>query len=152
KDSNWEVKVIITEIDVDQMKLNGIMKARSEIKNQELITTSWKGEIIDFDHHFLYTHGKWANDRIEKEFWSKTKAFDGYKDQLDSVEDYQAFQDRIHQDFVLMRWKETHFVNCEADQSGLSIQGFYFVCQSKSNGSIEGLSLKRKQKLIIQSL
>lgn len=135
--SNWEVKVIITEINLNQMKLKGIMEAKSEVENQEIVLTSWKGEIIDFDHHFLFTNGQWANEKIEKEFWSKTKAFVGFKDQLDQVEYHQTFQDRIHQDFVLMRWKETHFVNCEPDQSGLSIQGFYFVCQSKSNGLIE---------------
>ncbi|XVE76400.1 hypothetical protein DITRI_Ditri12bG0169700 [Diplodiscus trichospermus] len=39
--------------------------------------------------------------------------------------------------YIFMRWKEQYFVNVRTD-SGLTIAGFYYVCFSCSDGSING--------------
>lgn len=36
-----------------------------------------------------------------------------------------------------MRWKEKKFVNV-GDDCGLTIAGFYYICLSRQDGSIEG--------------
>ncbi|WMV52266.1 hypothetical protein MTR67_045651 [Solanum verrucosum] len=39
--------------------------------------------------------------------------------------------------YIFMRWKEQYFVNVGTD-CGLTIAGFYYVCFSSSDGSING--------------
>ena len=41
--------------------------------------------------------------------------------------------------YVLMRWQERSFVNCEPKESKLTISGFYVVALSRRDGSIEGM-------------
>ncbi|KAA1090788.1 hypothetical protein PGT21_013845 [Puccinia graminis f. sp. tritici] len=72
-------------------------------------------------------------------YWSKTKAFLGLNPDsiLDKLDNDPGFIHALDSRFILMRWKETNFVNCEPTQSGLSIQGFYYVCLEKLTGSVE---------------
>jgi hypothetical protein len=39
--------------------------------------------------------------------------------------------------YMFMRWKEKFFVNVGTD-CGLTIAGFYYVCFSRSDGSVHG--------------
>lgn len=39
--------------------------------------------------------------------------------------------------YIFMRWKEKFFVNVSAD-CGLTIAGFYYICYSRADGSIQG--------------
>ncbi|POW01129.1 hypothetical protein PSHT_12716 [Puccinia striiformis] len=78
-----------------------------------------------------------SNDLI---YWSKTKAFIHFKsidNIFDTLSNDADFVENLNDQFVLMRWKETNFVNCDSTQSGLSIQGFYYVCLEKRTGIIE---------------
>ncbi|WAQ83297.1 hypothetical protein PtA15_3A666 [Puccinia triticina] len=72
-------------------------------------------------------------------YWSKTKAFFAINPDsiFDILQNDPAFIDALDSRFILMRWKETNFVNCEPTQSGLSIQGFYYVCLEKQTGLVE---------------
>jgi hypothetical protein len=47
------------------------------------------------------------------------------------------FGSYIHIEIVLQRWKEKFFVNVGAE-CGLTIAGFYYVCFSRSDGSVHG--------------
>ncbi|CAG8770076.1 17135_t:CDS:2, partial [Acaulospora morrowiae] len=42
------------------------------------------------------------------------------------------------QKYIFMRWKEHYFVNVTAQESGLTIAGFYYICIRRSDGAIEG--------------
>ncbi|PLW35931.1 hypothetical protein PCASD_12699 [Puccinia coronata f. sp. avenae] len=91
-------------------------------------------------HHFqqISTFGS-TSHLNDLRYWSKTKAFLGLDPNsiFQTLENDPIFLDALDSQFILMRWKETNFVNCEPTQSGLSIQGFYYVCLEKLTGLVE---------------
>jgi len=89
-------------------------------------------------HHLNTTFGL-TSHLNDLRYWSKTKAFLGIPPDsiFQTLENDPAFLDALDSQFVLMRWKETNFVNCQPAQSGLSIQGFYYVCLEKLTGLVE---------------
>ncbi|KAG0150209.1 hypothetical protein CROQUDRAFT_38586 [Cronartium quercuum f. sp. fusiforme G11] len=100
------------------------------------VITAFTGQLIDIKSGGLWTTG--ASRAIEEEYWSRTEAFGSVLAQdLGELILKPEVVERVDQEFVLMKWKETNFVNCEPEESGLSIQGFYFVCLQRSTGSIE---------------
>lgn len=42
-------------------------------------------------------------------------------------------------DYLLMRWKERDFIDCDALTSGLTISGFYYICLNRNNGHLTGV-------------
>ncbi|OZJ03440.1 hypothetical protein BZG36_03190 [Bifiguratus adelaidae] len=48
------------------------------------------------------------------------------------------FSDWLKRNYILMRWKEKCFVNVSAQESGLTIAGFYYVCLRLRDGALEG--------------
>ncbi|KAI7827761.1 vacuolar import and degradation protein-domain-containing protein [Kickxella alabastrina] len=45
---------------------------------------------------------------------------------------------RILEDYLFMRWKESTFINVGPSETGLTIEGFYYICMDRITGAIEG--------------
>ncbi|KAK9710065.1 hypothetical protein K7432_008650 [Basidiobolus ranarum] len=135
----WEVKVTINAVNHKNGTIVGLMEALNVPATTATVLTYWDGEIIDFTNHGLWTD-KWQADRgTDLQHWRMFKAFKG----IDSADislgaDSVNFLEDIHREYVFMRWKERFFVNVSAQDSGLTIAGFYYVCLRRSDGLIEG--------------
>lgn len=81
------------------------------------------------------------------EYWSKTEAFQSYGPGAEKEICRIAREGTWHKDgsrrrdvgdWVLMRWKERDFIDCDASTSGLTISGFYYVCLNRKSGALSG--------------
>ncbi|CAK9178831.1 unnamed protein product, partial [Ilex paraguariensis] len=99
------------------------------------VVTFWEGEIVDTKNHTFFT-GKWeAKPEDDIRHWTK---FPSFSPLLSKVEvDGGRYLDLSNYPCIFMRWKEQYFVNVGTD-CGLTIAGFYYVCFSCSDGSING--------------
>ncbi|ORX83557.1 hypothetical protein K493DRAFT_320244, partial [Basidiobolus meristosporus CBS 931.73] len=128
----WEVKVV-------QRHHRGLMEALNVPATTATVLTYWDGEIVDFTNHNLWTDKWQANRDIDLQHWRMFKAFKGI-DSTDITLGANSVNSlaEIHRKYVFMRWKERFFVNVSAQDSGLTIAGFYYVCLRRSDGLIEG--------------
>ncbi|XP_065018811.1 uncharacterized protein LOC135680561 isoform X2 [Musa acuminata AAA Group] len=114
KDEAWKVNVRIQGIDLDNGYLCGTMEALNVPLADTPVVTFWEGELVDGNNFTFFTR-KWeATPEDDIRHWSKFPSF-----------------------APLLRWKEQYFVNVGID-CGLTIAGFYYVCFSCSDGSING--------------
>ncbi|KAB5519911.1 hypothetical protein DKX38_024230 [Salix brachista] len=99
------------------------------------VVTFWEGEIVDGKNYTFYT-GKWeALSEDDIRHWTKFPSFQPFLEQV-KVDGGKSL-DLINYPYIFMRWKEQYFVNVGTD-CGLTIAGFYYVCFSCTDGSING--------------
>ncbi|KAI9295981.1 hypothetical protein K502DRAFT_324030 [Neoconidiobolus thromboides FSU 785] len=148
---HWEVKVVINKfnkykiinifidkainsVDHNTGAVVGLMEALNTPVTSSTVVTYWEGEVIDFVNYDFWTR-KWGADKeTDIKHWKKLYAFKELR---------QAFKDKetcskILDKYIFMRWKEKCFVNILAQESGLTIAGFYYICIRRSDGFIEG--------------
>ncbi|KAL0451125.1 UNVERIFIED_CONTAM: hypothetical protein Slati_1668900 [Sesamum latifolium] len=135
KDEAWRVNVRIQGCDLDHGYLCGTMEALNVPMADTPVVTFWEGEIVDTKNYTFFT-GKWgatAEDDIKH--WTKFPSFSPLLSQVEV--DGGKSLDLSNYPYIFMRWKEQYFVNVGTD-CGLTIAGFYYVCFSCSDGSING--------------
>ncbi|RVW33757.1 Glucose-induced degradation protein 4-like [Vitis vinifera] len=110
KDEAWRVNVRIQGCDLDHGYLCGTMEA---------LMFQWQ------------THQ--PEDDIRH--WTKFPSFSPLVGQVEA--DGGKSLDLSNYQYIFMRWKEQYFVNVGTD-CGLTIAGFYYVCFSCNDGSING--------------
>ncbi|KAK6525445.1 hypothetical protein TWF694_005581 [Orbilia ellipsospora] len=145
-EEHWNVTVVIQEVDHVRNRISGSMRAYDVPDSQSAtgtssINTFWEGEIIDFHRNGLETRNSImaSNPRIDGNYWRKLDPFVGYSDsELAQKLTSRAFLEDLAENYVLMRWKEQCFVEPGAQDSGLTITGFYFVSLERRTGRIEG--------------
>ncbi|KAA8518930.1 hypothetical protein F0562_016296 [Nyssa sinensis] len=135
KDEAWRVNVRIQGCDLDHGYLCGTMEALNVPMADTPVVTFWEGEIVDTKNHTFFT-GKWeATSEDDIRHWTKFPSFSPLLSQVDV--DGGRSLDLSNYPYIFMRWKEQYFVNVGTD-CGLTIAGFYYVCFSCSDGSING--------------
>ncbi|PRQ43201.1 putative vacuolar import/degradation protein Vid24 [Rosa chinensis] len=114
KDETWRVNVRIQVCDLENGYLCRTMEALNVPMADTPVVTFWEGEIVDTKNYTFFTE-KWeATHDGDIRHWTKFPSFS-----------------------ALLRRKKQYFVNVGTD-SGLTIAGFYYVCFSCSDGSING--------------
>ncbi|KAK2972328.1 hypothetical protein RJ640_014386 [Escallonia rubra] len=135
KDEAWRVNVRIQGFDLDHGYLCGTMEALNVPMADTPVVTFWEGEIVDTKNHTFFTN-KWkATSEVDIEHWTKFPSFAPLLSQV-KVDGGKSL-DLSSYHYIFMRWKEQYFVNVGTD-CGLTIAGFYYVCFSCSDGSING--------------
>ncbi|WOL04730.1 hypothetical protein Cni_G13452 [Canna indica] len=135
KDEAWKVNVRIQGVDLDHGYLCGTMEALNVPLADTPVVTFWEGELVDGSNYTFFT-GKWeATPEDDIRHWSKFPSFAPLSSQVKS--DGGKNMDLSNYPYIFMRWKEQYFVNVGID-CGLTIAGFYYVCFSFSDGSING--------------
>lgn len=130
----WEVKVVVHSLDQSTGTIVGLMEALNVPVASSTVVTYWEGEVVDFVNHNLWTRKWGATDEVDIEHW---KRFDAFRDLRDSLTDESSYSE-VYERYIFMRWKEKFFVNILAQESGLTIAGFYYICIRRSDGFIEG--------------
>ncbi|XP_040372891.1 uncharacterized protein LOC112194134 [Rosa chinensis] len=97
------------------------------------VVTFWEREIVDTKNYTFFTE-KWeATQDDDIRHWTKFPSFSAL---LSLVEvDGGKSLDLSNYPYIFMRWKEQYLVHVGTD-CGLTIAGFYYVCFSCSDGSI----------------
>ncbi|CAG8644595.1 16421_t:CDS:2, partial [Acaulospora morrowiae] len=134
----WEVKVTVHYVNYKTGTVIGLMEALNVPSSSNTVVTYWEGEMIDFVNHSLWTD-KWnSTPEIDLQHWKKFDAF-RHMDVRSILRgtSREWFQEAC-QKYIFMRWKEHYFVNVTAQESGLTIAGFYYICIRRSDGAIEG--------------
>jgi hypothetical protein len=135
KDEAWKVNVRLQGCDMQRGYLCGSMEALNVPSAETPVVTFWEGEIVDNKNYTFYT-GKWeATKETDVKHWSKFSSFEELRD--DVQKDGGKSFDLANYPYMFMRWKEKFFVNVGTD-CGLTIAGFYYVCFSRSDGSVHG--------------
>ncbi|CAG8714713.1 20746_t:CDS:2, partial [Gigaspora rosea] len=136
RDEEWEVKVTVHYVNYKTGTAIGLMEALNVPNSSNTVVTYWEGEMIDFVNHSLWTD-KWnSTPDIDLQHWKKFDAF-RQMDVRRGTPTKEWFQEAC-QKYIFMRWKEHYFVNVTAQESGLTIAGFYYICIRRSDGTIEG--------------
>ncbi|XP_058099345.1 uncharacterized protein LOC131243783 isoform X1 [Magnolia sinica] len=135
KDEAWRVNVRIQGCDLEHGYLCGTMEALNVPLADTPVVTFWEGEIVDIKNYTFFT-GKWeATPEDDVRHWSKFQSFSPFLGQVEA--DGGKSLNLSNYPYIFMRWKEQYFVNVGID-CGLTIAGFYYVCFSCSDGSING--------------
>ncbi|KAJ2781047.1 hypothetical protein H4R18_003094 [Coemansia javaensis] len=138
----WDVQVEIQSVDMARGYVAGLMKAINVPRLPEAVVTCWEGEIVDFVNHMPLT-AKWQAARSDDlRHWSLFAPVHAHQEGF--LHDWpKSMRGRrmpqLLEDYILMRWKETSFVNVKASETGLTIEGFYYVCMNRRTGSLEGV-------------
>ncbi|KAJ3693714.1 hypothetical protein LUZ60_009194 [Juncus effusus] len=135
KDEAWKVNVRIQGCDSQHGFLCGTMEAVNVPLADTPVVTFWEGEIVDAKNHTFFT-GKWeATPEDDIRHWSKFPSFTPLLSKIEA--DGGKSLDLSIYPYIFMRWKEQYFVNVGTD-CGLTIAGFYYVCFSCTDGTING--------------
>lgn len=135
KDEAWKVKVRLQGCDMQRGYLCGSMEALNVPAAEIPVVTFWEGEIVDNRNYTFFT-GQWeASPETDVKHWSQFPAFEPLRDEVQK--DGGRSLDLANYPCIFMRWKEKFFVNVGTD-CGLTIAGFYYVCFSRSDGSVLG--------------
>jgi len=135
KDEAWKVNVRLQGCDLEHGYLCGSMEALNVPSAETPVVTFWEGEIVD-NRNYTFLTGKWeATKEIDVRHWSKFQCFAPLLNQVEL--DGGRSVDLSNYPYIFMRWKEKFFVNVGTD-CGLTIAGFYYVCFSRSDGSVNG--------------
>lgn len=135
KDEAWRVNVCVQGCDLEHGYLCGTMEALNVPMADTPVVTFWEGEIVDTKNYTFFT-GKWEATRDDDlRHWTKFTSFSPLASQVEA--DGGKSLDLSNYPYLFMRWKEQYFVNVGTD-CGLTIAGFYYVCFSCSDGSING--------------
>ncbi|KAG1339257.1 glucose-induced degradation protein 4 [Cocos nucifera] len=128
KDEAWKVNVRIQGCDLE----NGYLCGTMEALNVPLADTPELCKLCSVVLS-LFLHIFRPEDDIRH--WSKFASFAPLLSQVEA--DGGESLDLSNHPYIFMRWKEQYFVNVGID-CGLTIAGFYHVCFSCSDGSING--------------
>ncbi|GBG80051.1 hypothetical protein CBR_g30417 [Chara braunii] len=135
KDEAWKVNVRIQGCNLEQGYLCGSMEALNVQSTESSVVTFWEGEIVDNKNHTFFT-GQWnATKDNDLKHWAKFASFAPIMAEVER--DGGLSVDLANYDHMFMRWKEQFFVNVNPD-CGLTIAGFYYVCFSRRDGTIQG--------------
>lgn len=135
KEEAWRVNVRIQGCDLEHGYLCGTMEALNVPMADTPVVTFWEGEIVDTKNYMFFT-GKWeATSEVDIRHWTKFTSFSPLLTQVEV--DGGKSLDLSNYPYIFMRWKEQYFVNVGTD-CGLTIAGFYYVCFSCDDGSING--------------
>ncbi|KAJ1801054.1 hypothetical protein LPJ59_000588, partial [Coemansia sp. RSA 2399] len=153
----WEVDVVVQTVDMRRGIVAGLMRAIDVPWMPKAVTTSWEGEIVDFVNHSPVT-AKWrASAADDQQHWSLFAAVRDHPEtflQRWPARLWGRRMPRVLEEYVFMRWKETAFVNVQQSETGLSIEGFYYICMQRTTGRIEGVyfdpSTQPHQRLSLQ--
>ncbi|KAI8325709.1 hypothetical protein GQ54DRAFT_301709 [Martensiomyces pterosporus] len=108
----WDVEVVIQSVDMKHGKLAGLMKAINVPRTHKLITTSWKGEVVDFVNYTPRTN-KWnARCTDDTRHWSLFPAIREHPEAFlhkwpESL--YGKRMPQVLEDYLFMRWKGVYF-------------------------------------------
>ncbi|KAK1394771.1 glucose-induced degradation protein 4-like [Heracleum sosnowskyi] len=152
KDEAWRVNVRIQGFDLEHGYLCGTMEALNVPMADTPVVTFWEGEIVDTKNYTFFTN-KWkATSEVDIQHWTKFPSFSPLLDQVEV--DGGKSLNLSNYPYIFMRWKEQYFVNVGTD-CGLTIAGFYYVCFSCNDGSVNGFYYDPNsspfQKLELQS-
>ncbi|KAK9069311.1 hypothetical protein SSX86_013427 [Deinandra increscens subsp. villosa] len=135
KEEAWRVNVRIQGCDLNHGYVCGTMEALNVPMADTPVVTFWEGEIVDTKNYTFFTN-KWkATSEVDIDHWTKFPSFSPLLSQVEV--DGGKSLDLSNYQYIFMRWKEQYFVNVGAD-CGLTIAGFYYVCFSCVDGSING--------------
>ncbi|KAJ1730500.1 hypothetical protein LPJ61_002977 [Coemansia biformis] len=155
-EEQWDVRVEIETVDMARGRVTGLMKAINVPRLPKTIVTYWEGEVIDFVNYMPLTNKWQATCSSDVEHWSLFAAVRAHQEGFlhewpESMRGRRMPQ--VLEEYILMRWKETSFVNVHASETGLTIEGFYYVCMSRRTGSLEGVyfepSTRPYQRLVL---
>jgi hypothetical protein len=146
KGNCYDVEVILQNVDEVNSYLCGYLKIKGLTEEYPTLTTFFDGEIISAKYPFLTR--KWdADEDVDRKHWSKfTQSFNGFSKTFNC--DNFDYNQLNNTDFVFMRWKE-HFLvpdHTIKDINGASFAGFYYICFTKSNATIEGYYYHRQSE------
>ncbi|KAJ1868317.1 hypothetical protein LPJ78_000255 [Coemansia sp. RSA 989] len=120
----WDVQVEIQTVDMGRGSVSGLMMAINVPRLPKTVVTCWKGEIVDFVNYTPLT-AKWrARCSDDSRHWSLFPAVRNCSET--SI-------------FVLTGVTKVSFVNAEPRETGLTIEGFYYVCMNRKTGAIDGV-------------
>ncbi|PIA15802.1 hypothetical protein COEREDRAFT_81738 [Coemansia reversa NRRL 1564] len=138
----WDVEVEIQAVDMARGRVSGIMRAINVPRLPKTVVTCWEGEVVDFVNHSPIT-GKWrASCSEDARHWSLFSAVRAHPETFLHKWPESMRGKRMPQaleDYIFMRWKEISFVNVQPSETGLTIEGFYYICMSRKTGAIEGM-------------
>ncbi|KAJ2615004.1 hypothetical protein H4S08_001432 [Coemansia sp. RSA 1365] len=138
----WDVEVEIQAVDMACGRVSGIMRAINVPRLPKTVVTCWEGEVVDFVNHSPIT-GKWrASCSEDARHWSLFSAVHAHPETFLHKWPESMRGKRMPQaleDYIFMRWKEISFVNVQPSETGLTIEGFYYICMSRKTGDIEGV-------------
>jgi len=150
KGNCYDVEVVLLHVDEEKGYLCGYLKIKGLTDEYPTLTTFFDGEIINKNNPFLTR--KWdADEEVDKKHWSKFAAFHHFAKTFNS--DTFDCETLKRSDYIFMRWKE-HFLvpdHTIKDISGASFAGFYYICFTKSDATIEGYYYHRSSEMF-QSL
>lgn len=135
KDEAWRVNVQIQGCDLDHGYLCGTMEALNVPMADTPVVTFWEGEIVDTKNYTFFTDKWGATTEDDIRHWSQFPSFSPLQSMVEN--DGGKSLDLSNYQHIFMRWKEQYFVNVGTD-CGLTIAGFYYVCFSCNDGSING--------------
>ncbi|TGZ79099.1 hypothetical protein EX30DRAFT_373245 [Ascodesmis nigricans] len=161
--NSWTVKVHLTSIDYSTMRLTGTMEAFPEWQKGST-NTYLEGEIVDFNTYTLETTTMGpGTTTIEHDArnWRRVEPFCGLRTgEVVRGLLSRSFMRGVLEEWVLMRWKEKHFLPStdppDSDSSdpgspdspdledpnngggGLTIGGFYYLSLRREDGRIGG--------------
>lgn len=126
------VNCSIQGLDLKRGTVCGSMEALDVPKAASPVVTFWEGEIVD-NVNFRFLTRRWgAHVATDLDHWRKFRPFAALSDRVE--QDGGDDIDMSNQRYVFMRWKEQFFVNCDAEDCGLTIQGFYYLCLDTHTG------------------
>lgn len=130
----WRVNCCIQGVDFERGTVCGSMEALDVPKAASPVLTFWEGEIVDNRNNFFLTRRWGASAMTDLSHWKKFAPFANLRERVerDGGDDIDLCSSR----YTFMRWKEQFFVNCDANDCGLTIQGFYYLCLDKHTGCL----------------
>lgn len=130
----WNVNVLLQFCDIQAGYLCGTMEAVNVPNEKSSVLTFWEGEIIN-DVDKFWTKQWSASRKTDMAHWSQFPAFASVKKKIEKDEPVEP--EDILGTHVFMRWKERFFVKVGLE-SRITIAGFYYICFSRVDGSIDG--------------
>jgi len=134
-------------VDEENGYVCGYLKIKGLTEEYPTLTTFFDGEIISRQHPFLTR--KWdADEEVDKKHWNKFQAFQLHYAKTFNNDGFN-FEELRNSNFVFMRWKE-HFLvpdHTIKDITGASFAGFYYICFTKSDSTIEGYYYHRSSEM-----
>lgn len=154
--SRWTVKVNISGVDYESMKLTGTMEAYADWaahQNQsetikpasdegvKSITTYLEGEIVDLKIHSLHTTSYASTISDDAKHWSKLEPFSSLSmTDLIAALTSKKFLKNLSQEYVLMRWKEKCFINRNKCISGDTSDGSGYGDRDSADANTQDFS------------
>jgi len=135
--NSYDVEIVFKNVDVQNSHICGYLTINGLTEDHPQITTFFDGEIISRKNPFLTR--KWdADEEVDRKHWAKFSAFSRYAKSFNS--DTFDFEELASSDHVFMRLKEQFFVHPEnvKEIAGVSFAGFYYICFTNSNATMEG--------------